>query len=143
MNETTFLCRGKRIDSGEWVYGYYVKSTLHWHKHGIHEDWIITSAISNGGYFNVVGKRAVDKKTLGRFTGKYAKNGAPIFSGDIVEIICEGANAVSDPIFAVEYEINGDSACGYGLYDCFDYAVIGNVFDNPHLLEEILKNLEY
>ena len=43
------LFRGKKLN-GDWVVGSYVKATLHWHKYGIHEDWIVKGVIQNGGY---------------------------------------------------------------------------------------------
>lgn len=59
------LFRGKRVDNGEWVYGFYVKATHHWHQNGVHDDWIIDSAFANGGWFNVRGRHAVDPATVG------------------------------------------------------------------------------
>lgn len=56
--------RGKRIDNAEYVTGWYVRATYHWHKHGIHEDWIIVSAHQNGGWFALGSKYAVDPNTI-------------------------------------------------------------------------------
>ena len=39
------LFRGKRVDNGEWVEGYYVRAGHHWHKYGIHEDWIVCGVL--------------------------------------------------------------------------------------------------
>ena len=141
------LFRGKRVDNGEWVYGYYVKPTHHWHEHGIHDDWIIRTAYQNGGYFNVVERYAVVPETVGQFTGLTDKNGKKIFEGDIVEykdcpasdyyretIICNrGVIEFSEGQFYVtEREtVEMDDL----IYEnTMDSEVIGNIYDNKELI---------
>ena len=79
------LFRGKRVDNGQWIYGYYIKATHHWHNHGIHEDWIATDTVQNGGWCNVRGKYAVIPETVGQYTG-LTTNGKKIFEGDVLKI---------------------------------------------------------
>ena len=121
------LFRGKRLDNGEWVKGYYIKATHHWHNNGIHEDWIAVDTIQNGGWCNVRGKYAVIPETVGQYTGLTDKNGKKIFEGDIV-IHPSGT-------FVVKF-LQG-SFC-FGLNDLYPKhtrsEVIGNIHDNPELL---------
>lgn len=143
------LFRGKRCDNGEWVQGYYIKAEHHWHKHGIHKDWIICGASANGGWFALHNKYAVKAETVGQFIGLTDKNGKKIWEGDIVawnsgEMDIDG-RYFDDEIFFVKFSsrIFG-FAKNYGAKyseETFegetgrDLVVIGNLHDNPELLE--------
>lgn len=139
------LFRGKRCNENEWAYGFYVKADRHWHEHGVHKDWIVYGAISNGGWFNMQGKCAVKPETLGQYTGLKDKHGKWIFEGDIIKIPDDydefGVNA------GEKYEVMfgyggfrlkpkyGRNAKGYWLEDDGIVEVIGNIHDNPELVE--------
>ena len=64
------LFRGKRCDNAEWVQGYYIRADHHWHKHGIHKDWITLGASANGGWFVLHNKYAVKAETVGHISRK-------------------------------------------------------------------------
>ena len=141
------LFRGKRCDNGELVQGYYIRAEHHWHKHGIHKDWIVCSASANGGWFALHNKYAVKAETVGQFTGLTDKNGKKIFEGDIVEthsgLLGE---VVYGSFFDDEYECD---TCGWfwigkdedkdtyklSLSDFWGgHKVVGNIHDNHELL---------
>ena len=128
MREIIF--RGKRLDNGEWVEGYFVNLWLmHYQKH----QPIITD--NNAVSYNV------DPSTVGQYTGLTDKNGKKIFEGDIVAIE-RGWNET------VKYRVFFDpQICGF-IGDSINYIgfttfgddginmeVLGNIHDNPELLE--------
>jgi uncharacterized phage protein (TIGR01671 family) len=85
----------------------------------------------------------VNPNTVGQFTGLTDKNGKKIFDGDIVRCISmtDVANMVvifEDGEFRMvlcEKYKDYIPGCGFYAIRCFDKEVIGNIHDNPELLE--------
>lgn len=123
------LFRGKSIDNGEWVEGCFIIN-----KSG--RCFIRFEKPALPHFFNDV--LEVDPDTVGQFTGTTDKNGTKIFEGDIVEYNNEN--------FEIEY-IKGFAAFSLRSVDNMRYApaittitttrmsIIGNIHDNPELLE--------
>jgi uncharacterized phage protein (TIGR01671 family) len=131
------LFRGKRIDNGEWVYGHYGEY-IRFEKP--------ISAISIPSDDSFMGNLCydVDPSTVGQYTGLTA-NGKKIFEGDIVKVEKNDHDwHEHDPnsysIFAVDFDEGGYTAGDYFLqnwlwFDGFHGEVIGNIYDNPELLD--------
>lgn len=129
------LFRGKRKDTGEWVQGDLVHSQ---YKLG---DTCV------GQHGNTVGIHQVDPETVGQFTGLTDKNGKRIIEGDIVRHydkvkIGEPDAFVIGKIFwqdkCASFFRTTDEQDNWGyrpIDDSCVYEVIGNIHDNPELLE--------
>lgn len=136
--------RGKEENSGEWVYGYYCRggwidpvSGIETPRHIIHAEYLFD----------------VDPDTVGQYTGLKDKNGKEIYEGDVVK-----TQFSSTPFGIVTWHDSGyffvDTSFGkwrhfgdgyISIGDLMDkqldvervqLEVIGNICDNPELLEK-------
>lgn len=126
------LFRGKSIDNAKWLEGdllRYADTTQIW----------VDGEYGKSNY-------TVIPQTVGQYTGLTDKNGNKIFEGDIV--IIETANVdEEDGNFIVEYDNGGARYVLNGETLAFDFdsiysieiEVIGNICDNPELLEADLN----
>ena len=128
------LFRGKRFDNGDWIEGWV---TSQFKKYT--EGEFLTRIKSNvfGG-----GERLVDTETVGQYSGFIDINGKKIFEHDL----CLCKRNINDRFDKTVFETKYDKLIGfYGenewggntiSADEFDMCeIVGNVFDNPELLE--------
>lgn len=127
------LFRGKRIDADIWVYGYYVRCR------GRH--YILPVYDSDHGFDERYSEWIeVVPETVCQYTGLSDRNGKRIFEGDIVAI--PGSNKKGLPAEVRYMERDGGfriERVGYVpiILNEVQYwgEVIGNIFDNPYLIE--------
>lgn len=116
------LFKAKRKDNDKWVEGDLL--------HTRHADVVLISDFKDQLF-------RCDGNTLCQFTGLTDKNGEKICENDILELLDE------DGYFVCEWEedtarfiMNGDEIIvDFDNYWGYQVEVIGNIFDNPELLE--------
>ena len=119
------LFRGKRVDNGEWFYGFYGKSGEK--AYIIYDNDIAVAYIS---------MKEVIPETVGQYTGLTDKNGTRVFEGDIILWGLAPCVAKYDTENArfMFYENGKYLKNGFNKDTMEMKEVIGNIHDNPELL---------
>ena len=133
------LFRGKqKVGNKDWVEGYYAPISLS-EEHGP-QMAIVTLNPNDYAYLGYGGSLAspsfhmIDPSTVCQFTGMLDKNGKKIFEGDIVRAMTDwGPGGMFESVVTIRYSI--DDGYGWGFFDLDTIEVIGNIYDNPELLE--------
>lgn len=147
-----YLFRGKRKDNGEWVEGSLVAKV----------DLLLETSyyfiLAQGRGESFVTWHMVDPATVGQFTGLMDKNGKRIFEGDMLKPFDDEIDKM-----VVEFHCGAFMLClygergyisesgdwcdegNYGVIECeplssygADIEVIGNIHDNPELVEGVI-----
>ena len=140
------LFRGKRLDDGEWVHGFLTVADSE-----TPNQFVIDYLIPR---MSCYGQTEVDPETVGQYTGLLDKNGKRIFEGDMLKPFDDEIDKM-----VVEFHHGAFMLClygergymgeggwveegNYGVFECEplssygdDIEVIGNIHDNPELLE--------
>ena len=131
--ENRYLCRGKRIDNGEWVEGYL--------------SYPFCTEKGNESYYfyakdslDFFCRCVVDPSTICQCTAMPDKNNKLIFENDIA---IKHNDDDKEPYlirWSENYAAWELAQCGCAMYGFFDVdfgeiEVIGNAIDNPELLE--------
>ena len=137
--------RAKRVDDGQWVYGSYLahKECVEYVGNGRQAP--VKHLILHDGFAACSLRLSVeccevDPATVGEFSGVYDKHGTPIYEGDIVRK--RTYQGIKPCVVMFSF---GCFHCGFGggsstashpyLLDDKNIEVIGNVHDNPELLD--------
>ena len=120
------LFRGKRIDNGEWVKGFF---------------YGINAVNDHIGYIGFVtaAKYNVIPETIGQFTGLTDKNGVKVFEGDIINhYAMSGYIIYENGMFLMSNNTNSqfcDCKQPFAYHDVTEMEVISNIHDNKDFLK--------
>lgn len=137
------LYRGKRVDNGEWIEGDLTTKTINFTDGKTQESYYISRTeygMSSDTYdceYMSGFEEEVIPETVCEWTGKLDKNGKKIFEGDIVQGEAEEARGVVEWQHSeCRYLISIRNGYDWLFMDDDEWRVIGNIHDNPELLEE-------
>jgi len=135
MREIKF--RGKRVDNGEWVYGFYIGPVSTDNQSIVYAD-----------KENYYCQDEVIPETVGQYTGLKDKNGVEIYEGDIVTACWYDYEEPNHDMTGIVEFTEGWMSYWIADYDKKEFSelngqgyyhwtieVIGNIYDNPELME--------
>ena len=146
MNDR-YLFRGKRVDNGEWVVGHYAQESNHTcfnpkTNHFIFKDVFLDWNLGGLEQYEII------PETVGQCTGLKDKDSKLIFEGDIIECYsyyediwgfsytaeCYGVIVWNTNNYCWNIKTN-DELMPFNDYEWDISMVVGNIHDNPELLE--------
>ena len=122
MREYKFRGKIKNPKVNKWIYGY------------LADDYHISEK-------NELGYIPIRKETIGQYTGLKDKNGKEIYEGDIVKVFTNKKWRIGKIIYehsGFTIDVTNNKELEYGRTSIIESLteVIGNIHDNPELLEE-------
>ena len=130
MRDIKFRGKTGTTEGKKWVYGYLYKI-----KSFFSEDY--QYFIKN----EHLQETSVDEDTIGQYTGSKDKNGKEIYEGDIVKVFTNKEWRIGKIIYehsGFTIDVANNKELEYGRTSIIEklVEVIGNIYDNPELLEE-------
>lgn len=134
MRTIKFRARRK---NGKWVVGNFINHfSTYFKTEERHSIFLPKPENDNGGYW----VEDIDPETVGQFTGLYDCDGKEIYDGDILRFgnsqsgVCEVKWDESIAAFCILFYFE-DEIGSRPLGGRVEFAIIGNIHDNPELLK--------
>lgn len=149
--EDRYLFKAKRLDNGEWVEGYLIYAKKDCYVCENPYECMSEYSSLNGQSYGFGGFKLVDTSTICQCTGLKDKNGKLIWENDILHngnyfvvkwnVPCARFDIVLNNSHNIPMGTWEPMVCDWKTNDfkeyrkAVDYEIIGNIFDNPELLE--------
>lgn len=144
----TIKFRGKDIETGKWVYGFYVRLEDTFRK-PIEGKERITNRIYTGSADSCVAQTIgyefsgdwyeVDPDSIGQFTSLYDRNKKEIYEGDLLKLQDDDTGLIEvrfvRGVFAFLWQGDLDDELPINAPTQEWATVVGNIHDNPELLK--------
>ena len=132
MRDIKFRGQMETTKGKKWVYGNYYKV-----KSFFCDKEVSYIAVIRGDHLQDL---AIDENTLGQYTGLKDKNGKEIYEGDIVKVLIGSLWYVGKVIYEhseFTIDVTNNKKLEFGRSGIIERLteVIGNIYDNPELLE--------
>lgn len=125
--------RGKRVDTGQWVYGFYRQYPIY------KPCGTCIDHINHFIDFDCFSE-FVDPSTVGQYTGLKDKNGREIYEGDILRLVTDFGEIFNrevyywDGRFCIHVEDETDILSIAYAVEANSAEISGNIHDNPDLI---------
>lgn len=126
------LFRGKRVDTGEWVYGYLSKTR------NIEERPAELRLCIDYEEKGVMCSSIIIPETVGQYTGLTDIKGKMIFEGDILSGSWKKKLVVYFDECYLQFRVQEIGSCfcqDISYYGIDKIEIIGNIYNNPELIE--------
>jgi uncharacterized phage protein (TIGR01671 family) len=141
MREIKF--RGRRLDNGEWVCGNLITPTFDnsniifgYYIYEMNKTNYFSRGESKLEDFYEMPLVGVDPKTVGQLTGLTDRNGKEAYDGDVVKTGNSiGVIVYDQDSFVIEWKVDRDFWNEHPRYHVPKGEIIGNLYENPELLE--------
>ena len=121
--------RGKRIDGGGWVFGYYVKELNVYMK----KDEEIHAIITKAGDYEVL------PESVGQWTGLVDMDMVEAYEKDVVDVYFRDGEVERVVLIwdsnRFKYQLKSSDGSLWGFNDTLRVKIVGNIIDSPELME--------
>lgn len=147
----TIKFRGKDIETGKWVYGFYVRLEDYLRKPIDGKERITNriysgyadSCASSDGYDFSGDWNEVAPETVGQFTSLFDRNNKEIYEGDFLKLGDDDTGLIEvrfvRGVFAFLWQGNLDDEMPINAPTHEWATIVGNIYDNPELMKGGVK----